>query len=134
MLKRESVRAPNDAESADENGDVVAERARKQPKLTDPQTQNSDIDTTDATLDLKGNHRFGYDLGWADDFTWDSACDAEWSSATYPGFLGISPVLAGSQSGIVDEKLPVKGSSAALVYYGMVIPVYLPVAYWCWHS
>jgi hypothetical protein len=131
MLKRKSRQGPDDAESVDDNGDVVAERAGKQRKLPDPQTQN---DATDATFDPQGNHSFDYDLGWADNFTWGSACDAEWSSATYPGFSGTPPVLASSQSGIADEELLVQASSTALVYYGMVISTNLPVVHLCWHS
>jgi hypothetical protein len=98
-------------------------------RLPDPQTQSDGIDATDATFDPQGNYSFDFDLDWADDFTWGSAYDAEWNSAAYPGLLGTPPVLAASQSDIVDEELPVQGSSTALVYYGMVISIYLPVVY-----
>jgi hypothetical protein len=130
MLKRKSHRIQNGAESADDNGDVGAERARKQPKLPGPQTQSDGIDATDATLDSQGNYSFDYDLDLADDLSWGSAGDAEWSAATFPGFLGTPPVLAASQSDNVDGKSPVQASSAALVYYGMVIPKNLPVVHW----
>jgi hypothetical protein len=131
MLKRKSRRGQN---GADDNGDVGAERARKQRRLPDPQAQSDGIDAADATLDPQGNCSFDNDLDLADDLAWDSVRDAEWSSATNPDFLRTPPLLAASQSGIVDEELPVQGSSTALVYYGMVIPTYLPAVHWCWHS
>jgi len=136
MLKRGNGRGPHGAESADDDGNVVSERARKQPKLLDPQTPRDGINATAATLDLQGIYNQDGDLDRADDFTWDSTYDAEWSSSTRPtpDLLGTPPVPAASQSGIVDEELPVQASSAALVYYGMVIAMHLPVVHWRWHS
>jgi hypothetical protein len=134
MLKRKSRRGQNGAESADDNGDVVAERARKQPKLPNPQTHSDGTGATDASLNPQGNYSIEHDLGLADEFVSDSVRDAERGSATHPDFLGTPPTLTASQSDIVDEELPVQGSSTALVYYGMVIPKILTSMHWCWQN
>lgn len=127
MLKRRSGQEPNGAETT--GGDVSA-RARKQPKLLGSQTQ-SDGTTAAATLNLQGFNSQEYGLDVADDFTWISYCNAEWSSATHQDLLVTPPVPAACQSGAVDEELPVQESSTALVYYGMVIPMQFPGLHWC---
>lgn len=136
MLKRKSDRGQNGAETADDDGCVASEQVRKQPKLLDPQTPSDGINATAAILALQGVYSQDVDLDRADDFTRNSAYDAEWSSSTRPtpDLLGTPPVPAASQSGIVDEELPVQASSTALVYYGMVIAMHLPVVHWRWHS
>lgn len=122
MMKRKGDAGSN---GEGDDGDV-AERARRQRELFDPQTQGENINFTDTSFAHQRDYSQSYEFdasnsSWADDPTLALAHDIDWSSAVDSDWLDTPPVPAPCQSGIAGKELPAQPGSIVPVCYGMVI-------------
>jgi hypothetical protein len=109
----------------DDDGILVAERARIQRELFNPQTQSEDIDTAAAIFDPHWDPNRNYDFGADDssqtgDTVLPSTHDVDWNLAIDSDWPNTLPDSAACQSGCADQELPAQKSSTALVCFGLV--------------